>query len=77
MSNLVDKIHNNPFISHLPEAMTNFPRGLFNSFPVFTPSEGRIEKGFEKLAAIINKNIPLGLRVLVIDGFQGVEWDNV
>ena len=77
MSNFTDNIHNNPFISHLPESMTNFPRGLFDSFPTFTPSEGKIEKGYDKLAGIIKKNIPLGLRVLIIDGFQGVEWDNL
>ncbi len=74
MSSSVDTV-NNPFISHLPESMTDFPRGLFNGFPTFQPSEGTIEIGYQKLAQKIKDSIPAGLRILVIDGYQGVEWN--
>ncbi len=77
MSSFNDNIINNPFISHLPESMKDFPRGLFDSFPVFTPSEGSIEKGYDRLAEMIEQNIPAGLRVLIIDGYQGIEWNKL
>ena len=74
MSSSVDTV-NNPFLSHLPESMTDFPRGLFDGFPTFQPTEGKIEKGYQKLAQKIKAGIPTGLRILVIDGYQGIEWN--
>ncbi len=76
MSSFKDNIFNSPFISHLPESMKNFPRGLFDSFPVFTPGNCKIEKGYDGLANIIKEEIHIGLRVLIIDGYQGIEWNN-
>jgi len=64
-----------PFISLLPERMSKFPRGPFDTFPKFTISIGTIEKGYNVLADHISTEIPKGLRVLVIDGYQGTHWE--
>lgn len=59
----------------LPPDATTFPRGLFDPFPAFSPSQGRIEEGYEPLARRIAEAVPDGLRVLALDGFHGVDWD--
>ena len=64
-----------PFIALLPERMSKFPRGPFDTCPKFTISEGVIEKGYAVLADNISAEILLGLRVLVIDGYQGTNWE--
>jgi mannose-6-phosphate isomerase class I len=61
----------------LPPDATTFPRGVFDPFPAFTPSEGRIEQGYDALAARIAEAVPEGLRVLALDGFHGVDWDTL
>ncbi|MEM1041666.1 MAG: class I mannose-6-phosphate isomerase [Bacteroidota bacterium] len=61
----------------LPADATTFPRGLFDPFPAFTPSEGRIEQGYDVLADRIAAAVPTGLRVLALDGFHGVDWDTL
>ncbi|MEM8556330.1 MAG: class I mannose-6-phosphate isomerase [Bacteroidota bacterium] len=58
----------------LPPDATTFPRGLFDPFPAFPISEGRIEQGYEALAERIAEAVPKGLRVLALDGFHGVDW---
>jgi mannose-6-phosphate isomerase class I len=63
-----------PFITMLPERINKFPRGPFDTFPKFTISRGIIEKGYNSLADDISAEIPKGLRVLVIDGYQGTHW---
>jgi len=64
-----------PFIALLPERMTKFPRGSFDTFPKFTIINGIIEKGYDALCKNIIEEIPEGLRVLVIDGYQGTHWE--
>src|SRR5690606_37489406 len=54
---------------------TDFPRGRFDAFPAFSPSEGAIEAGYDALAARLAEAVPQGLRVLALDGFHGVDWD--
>ncbi len=61
----------------LPSGATSFPRGVFDPFPAFTPSEGRIESGYDALAARIAEAVPEGLRVLALDGFHGVDWERL
>lgn len=61
----------------LPPDATSFPRGVFDPFPAFMPSEGRIEQGYEPLAARIAEAVPEGLRILALDGFHGVDWDTL
>ncbi len=63
-----------PFIAMIPERIKKFPRGPFDTFPKFTISNGIIEKGYDALAEIIVSKISTGLRVLAIDGYQGVHW---
>lgn len=63
-----------PFIALLPERMNKFPRGLFDTFPRFSITKGVIEKGYKLLAESVYNEIPRGLRVLVIDGYQGTHW---
>jgi mannose-6-phosphate isomerase class I len=58
----------------LPADATHFPRGRFEPFPAFTPSEGTVEAGYEALAERIVTAMPQGLRVLALDGFHGVDW---
>lgn len=63
-----------PFIALIPERIKKFPRGPFDTFPKFTISNGIIEKGYDALAKIIVKEISTGLRVLAVDGYQGIHW---
>ncbi len=70
-----DDIIRDPFIALLPERMKSFPRGPFDTAPAFSISKGKIEKGYNILSEKIKKNIPNGLRVLIIDGFQGIKWN--
>lgn len=64
-----------PFTAPLPAAAGAYPKGLYDTLPAFPLAEGRIDKGYAALAALIADKIPQGLRVLVIDGFPGVGWD--
>jgi mannose-6-phosphate isomerase class I len=64
-----------PFIALLPERMKTFPRGPFDTAPAFDLGKGKIEIGYNSLAVKIKNSIPNGLRVLLIDGYQGVNWE--
>ena len=75
MSNQNSTHIEDPFISLLPERMNKFPRGPFDALPKFTISIGIIENGYNALADNISVEIPKGLRVLVIDGYQGAHWE--
>jgi mannose-6-phosphate isomerase class I len=74
MSEMLTNI-DDPFIAMIPERMTRFPRGPFDTFPKFTISSGLIEAGYKALASRISSDIKKGLRVLAIDGYQGVQWN--
>jgi mannose-6-phosphate isomerase class I len=63
-----------PFLAPLRQEMAEYPRGVFERFPAFTPSAGDIYRGYPGLAESIISQIPRGLRVLIIDGYQGVAW---
>ncbi len=63
-----------PFLAPLPDELKDFPRGPYNRFPVFSPRRGEIERGFASLALRIQHTMRRGTRVLVIDGFNGVDW---
>ncbi len=67
--------HADPFAALLPEDAASFPRGLYDPHPAFTPSEGEITIGYGPLAERVVREMPEGLRVLVVDGFHGVDWD--
>jgi mannose-6-phosphate isomerase class I len=69
-----DNIISDPFLALLPERMKTFPRGLFDTLPAFMISKGEINKEYKGLAEKIEKSIHEGLRVLIIDGYQGVKW---
>ena len=75
MSEVNEKHIEDPFIALLPERMNKFPRGPFDTFPKFTISDGLIEKGYSSLADIISAEVKLGLRILVIDGYHGTNWE--
>ncbi len=64
-----------PFEAPLPKDRTEYPRGFYNTDPAFKINKGSIAKGYKYLAKNIQQEIQNGLRVLVIDGFQGIEWD--
>ncbi len=64
-----------PFLAPLPADMKEFPRGLYNPFPVFHPKHAGIEKGFTPLAGRIRSAMERGMRVLAIDGYNGIQWE--
>ncbi len=65
-----------PFIALIPERTKKFPRGPFDTFPRFTISNGIIEKGYDSLAELIENEMSSGLRILVLEGYQGVHWQD-
>jgi mannose-6-phosphate isomerase class I len=71
-----DKIVADPFLALLPERMKSFPRGPFDTFPAFKLSKGKITKDYKELASSIKSKIPNGLRVLIVDGYHGVKWND-
>ncbi len=64
-----------PFIAMIPERMTSFPRGPFDTLPAFEIRTGEINESYKELTSEIKNNISKGLKVLVIDGYQGVNWE--
>ncbi|RPI71358.1 MAG: hypothetical protein EHM47_10405, partial [Ignavibacteriales bacterium] len=76
MKEFTDNTILDPFIALIPERMRNFPRGPFDTTPAFKLRKGKIEKGYSVLADKIKISIPNGLKVLIIDGYQGVKWNH-
>ncbi len=66
----------NSYRQPLEQTDTEYPRGLFDTHPAFELDNEQIHSGFAGLASKIKEGITDGLRVLVIDGFQGVDWDS-
>ncbi len=64
----------NPYQKLLDKKQTEYQRGLYDAFPAFELDDERIDSGYAFLADKIHKQIPEGLRVLVVDGFSGVDW---
>ena len=63
------------FDAPLPKELSEYPKGKYEKMPTFNIGSGKINTGYEKLADIINNKINKGLRVLVVDGFQGINWE--
>lgn len=59
----------------LPPNVFDYPKGLYEKYPAFKLNEGKINKGYESLAEEVHSKINNGLRVLVIDGYQGIDWE--
>jgi len=59
----------------LAKETKNYPRGKYNAFPAFHLNKEKINSGFTNLALLIRRKINSGLRTLMIDGFQGVDWN--
>ena len=64
-----------PFLAPLPADMKEYPRGLYNPLPVFPLKHAVIDKGYDALARRVQISMKNGVRVLIIDGFNGVQWD--
>ncbi|MGD8778686.1 MAG: class I mannose-6-phosphate isomerase [Ignavibacteria bacterium] len=62
------------FDAPLPENAFDYPKGLYEKYPAFKIGDNKINKGYRYLAESIAGKINKGLRVLVIDGYQGVDW---
>jgi mannose-6-phosphate isomerase class I len=75
MNDSTEDLVADPFMALLPERMKTFPRGPFDTSPSFKILDEKIEKGYEKLGQKIKDSIPNGLRVLMVDGFQGIKWN--
>jgi mannose-6-phosphate isomerase class I len=63
-----------PLIAPIPPGLKKYSRGLYNSFPMFNVDKGQISSGYPKLVKSIQDRLSSGLRVLVIDGYQGIDW---
>jgi hypothetical protein len=63
-----------PFCVPIPQDATEYARGLYDPFPAFRIADNLIASGYEALVRALQNEIDDGLRVLVIDGFQGVDW---
>lgn len=68
-----DEMHS-AFEAPLPPAAANYPKGLYEKYPAFKLNAGQINKGYKYFADRISDAVQNGLRVLIIDGYQGVEW---
>jgi len=60
----------------LPTEMKEYPRGLYNRFPTFPISDRIISRGYNNLADKAKELVQGGARVLVVDGYHGVDWSN-
>lgn len=58
----------------LQKTQTEYEQGFYDCFPAFDLKDETINQGYDILANHIIGNVPKGLRVLVIDGFLGVNW---
>ncbi len=63
-----------PFVAPIPQDAAAYPRGLYDPFPAFRIDEKAIASGYESLAETLVRDMTDGLRVLVVDGYQGVDW---
>ncbi len=70
-----NSIEISPFSAPLPEGVKEYPKGLYEKFPAFEIEKGKISAGYDNLANTISGKIDSGLRVLVIDGYHGVNWE--
>lgn len=52
-----------------------YERGVYEVFPSYKLDKKKINEGYTLLAERIKSKVNDGLRVLVIDGYQGVEWN--
>lgn len=66
--------HSDPFTVPLPAGLREFPRGPYNPFPTFESPHIDLLEGYAQLAQLAAGRVPNGLRVLVVDGFHGVDW---
>ncbi len=51
-----------------------YPRGDYEKFPAFPAADCSVSEGYGLLAENISERIGAGLRVLAVDGFNGVDW---
>ncbi|MFA4839038.1 MAG: class I mannose-6-phosphate isomerase [Candidatus Neomarinimicrobiota bacterium] len=63
-----------PFVAPIPQNAKDYPRGLYNPLPTFRINEKSITSGYAALAETLRHELADGLRVLVVDGYQGVDW---
>jgi mannose-6-phosphate isomerase class I len=66
-----------PFNGSLPQEAREFPRGLYNPFPLFPLAAQQIQEGYRSLAEEARRAMASGLRVLALDGYHGVEWKSI
>ncbi len=64
----------NAFRAPLPEDAVKYEKGLYEKYPAFKLDSGVIDKGYNELSKKISAKVNDGLRVLVVDGFQGINW---
>ncbi len=68
------KTNLNPMMAPLPQDSRDYPRGLYDTFPTFPIGNNKLESGYKALAAAVAVACSRELRVLAIDGYNGVDW---
>lgn len=69
--------HSDIYKQPIDQNTTEYPRGPFDTHPAFELADGSIQTGYARLASQIIDGQDQGLRVLVMDGFQGVAWSQL
>ena len=65
----------NPYENLISENFKEYERGLYDRYPTFLIPENQIKSGYDRLVENIKEEGLSGKRVLVIDGYNGVNWD--
>ena len=55
----------------------NFPRGLYKTHPTFEIGSGKIFNGYKALFSKIKDKHKNNCSVFVIDGFNGLDWNQL
>ena len=66
----------NPYENLISENFNEYKRGLYDRFPTFSIPDNQIKTGYQQLVKSLLKENSSGKRVIVIDGYNGVNWDN-
>ncbi len=64
-----------PLQAPLPAELKEYSRGLYNCFPTFPLDDNIISESYQSLAETAQTLIEQGTRVLVIDGYYGIDWN--
>ena len=73
---MAQKTNMKAFQVPLPADLIEYSRGLYNRFPTFPIGDHIISRGFDSLVDKAKALLQGGVRVLVVDGYHGADWNN-